>query len=80
MTVGIHMLETVPHRSYFEGAKNLCPNFVVCHYHLPDTMAVDHGYIEHAWRIRLQNGCNAHKESGELSDCKWRWKGCATSN
>jgi len=48
MTVGIQMLETVLQRSYFDVAKNLCPNFVVCHYHLPDNMAVEHGYREHA--------------------------------
>ena len=48
MTLGMQMLETVVQRSYFDVAKNLCPNFVVCRYHLLDNMAVEHGYREHS--------------------------------
>jgi hypothetical protein len=50
MTLGMQMMETALKCSYFDVAKNLCSNFVVCRYHLPDTrnMAVEHGDREHA--------------------------------
>jgi hypothetical protein len=48
VTVDMQMLETVLQRSYFDLTKNLYPNFVACRYHLPDNMAAEHGYREHA--------------------------------